>query len=70
VRNRVKRRLREIFRRRIPLPPRGYDFFVRATPASAHASYAELDRAWHEAMGEFTRQDARRMTGATEQGHS
>lgn len=50
VRNRVKRRLRELFRRHKVLVPRGYDLFVRATPASAAAPYAELQAAWQEAM--------------------
>lgn len=50
VRNQVKRRLRELFRRRKALVPRGYDLFVRAVPASAPASYAALDTAWCDAM--------------------
>lgn len=50
VRNRVKRRLRELFRRRKALVPRGYDLFVRAVPASAPASYTALEVAWCEAM--------------------
>ena len=50
VRNRVKRRLRELFRRWKALVPRGYDLFVRAVPASAPASYAALEAAWCEAM--------------------
>ena len=50
VRNRVKRRLRELFRRRKVLVPRGYDLFVRAVPASAPASYTALEAAWCEAM--------------------
>jgi ribonuclease P protein component len=50
VRNRVKRRLRELFRRRKALVPRGYDLFVRAVPASASASYTALEAAWCEAM--------------------
>ena len=50
VRNRVKRRLRELFRRRKGLVPRGYDLFVRAVPASAPASYTALEAAWCEAM--------------------
>ena len=70
VRNRVKRRLRELFRRHRPAIPQAYDIVVRTTPASAQASYAELERAWHEAMGALARKDARRMTGATEQGRS
>jgi ribonuclease P protein component len=51
VRNRVKRRLRELFRRRKALVPRGYDLFVRAVPASASASYTALEAAWCEALG-------------------
>lgn len=50
VRNRVKRRLRELFRRHKVIVPRGYDLFVRAGPASAAASYAALEAAWDEAM--------------------
>lgn len=50
VRNRVKRRLRELFRRQKSLVPRGYDLFVRAVPSSASASYASLEAAWREAM--------------------
>jgi ribonuclease P protein component len=50
VRNRVKRRLRELFRRWKALVPSGYDLFVRAVPPSAPASYAALEAAWCEAM--------------------
>jgi ribonuclease P protein component len=50
VRNRVKRRLRELFRQHKALVPGGYDLFVRAAPASASAAYAELAAAWCEAM--------------------
>jgi len=50
VRNRVKRRLRELFRRRKALVPRGYDLFVRAVPTSAPASYTALEAAWCEVM--------------------
>ncbi len=50
VRNRVKRRLREIFRRHKALVPEGYDLFVRATPASAQARYAEIEQTWREAV--------------------
>jgi ribonuclease P protein component len=50
VRNRVKRRLRELFRRQKALVPGGYDLFVRAVPASAAAPYTALEAAWCEAM--------------------
>ena len=42
VRNRVKRRLRHAARARIALLPAGTLLVVRAQPASATASYAEL----------------------------
>jgi ribonuclease P protein component len=54
VRNRVKRRLRELFRRHKALVPWGYDLFVRAGPASAAAAYAALEAAWNEAMSLLT----------------
>ncbi len=54
VRNGVKRRLREIFRRHKALVPGGYDLFVRAMPASASAAYPELTAAWREAMALLT----------------
>jgi ribonuclease P protein component len=50
VRNRVKRRLRELFRRQKALVPGGYDLFVRAVPAGASVSHAALEAAWAEAM--------------------
>jgi ribonuclease P protein component len=50
VRNRVKRRLRELFRCHKGLVPEGYDLFARALPASALATYAELLAAWREAI--------------------
>jgi ribonuclease P protein component len=50
VRNRVKRRLREVFRRQKVLLPPGYDLFVRALPVSASASYPALEAAWCGAM--------------------
>ena len=54
VRNRVKRRLRELFRRRKALVPTGYDLFVRALPASAPASYGTLEDAWCKAIAALT----------------
>jgi ribonuclease P protein component len=50
MRNRVKRRLRELFRRHKALVPKGYDLFVRAVPASAAATYAQLLAAWTEVI--------------------
>ena len=45
VRNRVKRRLRHLVRDRLPQLQPGAVYAVRATPASATASYAELGEA-------------------------
>lgn len=58
VRNRVKRRLRELFRRQKALVPSGYDLFVRAVPASALTSYAGLEAAWREAMAQLNAAEA------------
>jgi ribonuclease P protein component len=44
VRNRVKRRLRHLARERLALLPGSAVLVVRALPASAGASYAELGR--------------------------
>jgi ribonuclease P protein component len=45
VRNRTKRRLRAIAATRLSGIPDGYDVVVRANPAAAKATYAELDDA-------------------------
>jgi ribonuclease P protein component len=42
TRNRVKRRLRELVRTQVDVLPSGSVLVVRALPASARASYAEL----------------------------
>jgi ribonuclease P protein component len=50
MRNRVKRRLRELFRRHKALLPMGYDLFVRAAPTSATVPYRKLESAWLESI--------------------
>jgi len=42
ARNRIRRRLREIFRRGKPLGPRGGDLVVHVRPAASRATFAEL----------------------------
>jgi ribonuclease P protein component len=42
VRNRLKRRLREVYRRNKGLFPAGVDYLLHATPAAARLDYAEL----------------------------
>jgi ribonuclease P protein component len=66
VRNRVKRRLRELFRRHKAVVPDRYDLFVRAGQASAAASYAALEVAWGEAMAMLKSGDARAQAESTE----
>lgn len=63
VRNRVKRRLRELFRRHKALLPAGYDLFVRAAPTSAAVHYRELESAWFAMMAAL-RQEAMPGGGA------
>ncbi len=53
VRNRVKRRVREIFRLRKARVPDGYDLVIRAAPASAHARYWDLDADFCKAIAEL-----------------
>jgi ribonuclease P protein component len=45
VRNRTKRRLRASIGSRLSDIPSGFDLVVRANPAAATATYAELDAA-------------------------
>jgi ribonuclease P protein component len=45
VRNRTKRRLRASAAGRLSAIPAGFDLVVRANPAAATATYAELDAA-------------------------
>jgi ribonuclease P protein component len=67
VRNRVKRRLRELFRRQKTLLPRGYDLFVRALPASASAPYAALEAAWRETMARLRAAETLNHAGLLDQ---
>ena len=50
VRNRVKRRLREIVRRRLPGLPAGWDLVLNARPAAAAAPYPGLAGAVDELL--------------------
>ncbi|QVQ50504.1 ribonuclease P protein component [Spiractinospora alimapuensis] len=50
VRNRVRRRLREIARRRLPLLPPGSLLVVRAKPAAARSGYDRLARQLDSAL--------------------
>lgn len=51
TRNLVKRRLREAAASTLRMRPEGLDVVVRALPASAHASWAELSNDYESALG-------------------
>ena len=51
VRNRVRRRLREIYRLRAPLLQSGWDIVVVARMRSVEAEYAKLDAAFLKTCG-------------------
>ncbi len=51
VRNRVRRRLREIVRRRLSDLPAGWLLVVSARPQTATAPFAELTRATEDLLG-------------------
>jgi len=55
VRHRTTRRLREIFRLELPALPDGVDLVVRANPAAATASFAELCRAVQSQLPQVVR---------------
>lgn len=53
TRNRVRRRLREIWRLNDGQLRQGYDMIVVARGRAVRSSYQELDRAYHRAAGEL-----------------
>ena len=56
VRNRIKRRLREIFRRAGELLPRGIDLVAVARPPASRLDFAELSRLTHQALEMIARE--------------
>jgi ribonuclease P protein component len=64
TRNLVKRRLREAAASTLREQPEGLDVVVRALPASAQASWAELSKDYESALGGALR----RLGGVTDQG--
>lgn len=55
VRNRVKRRLREVWRRHCGVMPGGLDVVLVAKRSAAEASYGELVRAFRDAARRVSR---------------
>ena len=51
TRNRIRRRLREIYRLNFPRLEEGYDIVVVARSRAAEAEYAQLERAFLSACG-------------------
>ena len=54
IRNRVRRRIREVLRRMDRTPGMGWDILVVARPASAEATYAQLQTALERLLGKVT----------------
>jgi ribonuclease P protein component len=55
VRNRIRRRLRELYRKRQQLMPKGLDVVVIARNSAADADFAALSRAFERVTGELNR---------------
>ena len=55
VRNTVRRRLKAVCAEALPLVPEGTDVVIRALPASATASYAELSTEVNRCLGRLNR---------------
>ncbi len=55
VRNKIRRRLRELYRKRQQLMPRGIDLVVIARNSAATADFAAMTRAFERVTGELVR---------------
>ncbi len=70
VRNRVKRLLREIFRKSVAATPNTIDFVVNAKREAAQAGYTELREEFLSAMDRLSRrlmaEECRRVTSSPE----
>ncbi len=62
VRNRVRRRLREVLRQSVHRPLGGWDLLVVARPASAAASYIELKAAMERLLDRLVKDEGSRST--------
>jgi ribonuclease P protein component len=59
VRNLIRRRLRELYRKRQPRLPKGIDLVVIARNSAAQADFAALTRAFERVAGELARRFVR-----------
>ena len=55
VRNKIRRRLRELYRKRQKLMPKGIDLVVIARNSAAQADFAAMTRAFERVTGELVR---------------
>ena len=55
LRNRLRRRLRELFRKNSSALPEGIDLVLIARPAAAHADFAALQKAFFKVGSELKR---------------
>ena len=55
IRNKIRRRLRELYRKRQPSLPRGLDLVVIARNSAAQADFAGLSRAFERVTSELAR---------------
>lgn len=55
VRNKIRRRLRELYRKRRQLFPKGLDLVVIARNSAAQADFAAMTRAFERVTGELVR---------------
>lgn len=53
IRNRIRRRFREIFRLSQPKMKQGYDFIIVARTRASHVTYRELERAFLQVCGKL-----------------
>jgi len=55
VRNKIRRRLRELYRKRQLMMPKGIDLVLIARTSAAEADFAALTRAFERVTGELVR---------------
>ena len=63
-RNKVRRRLKEVFRSSAEGLPGDLDFVVSARPAAAEATFEELNEEFLRSLRKFTKSDGPRKAGS------
>ena len=62
-RNKVRRRLKEVFRSSAEGLPGGVDFVISARPAAAEATFEELNEEFLHSLRRFAKSDEARESG-------